>query len=149
MLSLPQTSSSQGAIPVSENVSVIGDLLSTVGAIDPLNLNNIDLIGAILCAADKYDFARDRHDAHGVLEKEVQFASSRTLALDLLSPEAMAELVALESEHRDKLVALHRRGRDAFTQGPDDDMVFYANLSGAQCKQSISSGCTAPLGHDI
>ncbi len=169
MLTLPQTLPSQGPLPMSENAVVIGGLLSTVGAMDPPDLDNIDLIEDILCAAEKYEiplaiatmrmalFSPFLHVSpirlYGIAyrmswEKEVKLASSRTLTLDLLSPEAMAELVTLEAKHRDKLIALHRRRRDALAEGLDNGAVFYANLRGALCNQSFPSGsCTVPLDH--
>ncbi|KAI1797812.1 hypothetical protein LXA43DRAFT_268425 [Ganoderma leucocontextum] len=169
MFGLPQTSPSQDAILMGENADVIKGLLSVVGGMDPPNLDNVDLIEAILLAADKYEmplaistmrtalFSPFLHASpirlYGIAcrmswEKEAKLASSRTLTLDLLSPEVMVELVALEPKHRDKLIALHRRRRDTLADGLDDTTVFYANLRGAPSTQNIPlSHCMAPLDH--
>ena len=62
-------------------------------------------------------------------EKEAKLASTRTLTLDLLTPEVMAELVALDPKHRDKLIVL--------VLAVDGSTVFYANLYNMPCNPSI------------
>ncbi|KAM5535399.1 hypothetical protein V8D89_010921 [Ganoderma adspersum] len=97
--------------------------------------DNIDLIEAIHCATDKREillatmrmalfssFPRASPiRLYGIArrisqKKEVKLASSRTLTLNRY-PEVMAEHVALEPKHREKLVTLHYRRRNALAEG--------------------------------
>ncbi|TBU64994.1 hypothetical protein BD310DRAFT_913823 [Dichomitus squalens] len=171
MLSLPQTSaeSTKEATPMDENGDLIASLLSIVSGTDLPDLGNIDKLEAILQAADKYEmplaiatlrmalFSPFLHASPIRLyeiacrmswEREAKLASSRTLTLDLFAPEVMSELVALEPAHRDKLLALHRRRRDALAESLDNTTIFYANLRGTPCNRNDGvNRCTAPLDH--
>lgn len=81
-------------------------------------------------------------------EREAQHAAARTLALDLLAPDVLPELVRLEPAPRERLVALHRARRDALWAGLDDPTAFYANLRVTACNRNDGqSRCAAVLDH--
>ena len=171
MLTLPQTSvePTKEAIPMDENGDVIAGLLSIVSGMDFPELNNIDRLDAILKAADKYEMplaittlrialgspflSASPLRLYGIAcrmswAKEAKLASSRTLTLDLLSADVMSELVTLEPAPRARLLALHRRRRDALAEGLDDTTIFYANVRGTPCNRNDGvNRCTAPLDH--
>ena len=152
-----------------ESAAVIAGLLSIAEGLEPPKaLDDIDYLERILWAADKYEMPAAISTIHLALfsslldaspirlygiacrmswEAEAKQASTRTLTLDLFSPAVMSELASLVPAHREKLLALHRRRRDAFLKGLDDKVAFYANDGTSVCNEDEDTQCTALNSH--
>ena len=77
---------------------------------------------------------------YGMLDL-AQLASSKTIGLDLLSPDVLPQLNSIDPPHLAQLLLLHRRRRDALRRELDST-VFYANNVPGRC-----SRCQGPAAH--
>ncbi|KAI0824234.1 hypothetical protein BC628DRAFT_1380424 [Trametes gibbosa] len=177
MLSLPQgaASPSPGAEPiqVDESAVVLEALLSMISGIELPALDDADFLQSLLTAADKYEIPLAISVVRTALfspfltvspirlygiasrmawTREAAFAAQKALALDLLAPESLPELVLLESTALSRLLAQHRARRAALIAGLDDPQLFGAILhsvpgDGGALADDGADLCHNPLDH--
>lgn len=172
MFTLPQGSNVDRVtepIPMGEPSATLFALLSIVNGRTLPPLDQLDDLERLLASAEKYEmsmvisvlrlaFASRLVDVaplrlYGIAcrmgwELEAKDASSRTLTQNLLTPEAQAELAAMEPRHRNLLLDLHRQRRETFFAELDDTTSFYANTRRDQCNaRNPAHPCAAPLDH--
>ena len=158
MFSLPQNaqrdkSGASEPISMTESSSVLAGLLSLASGIALPPLNDIDFVDALLFAADKYDMPlpvslirvtlpplldTSPIRAYGLAcrmswETEAKAAATRTLGIDIMSPENMVHLSTLEPSHLMKLLSLHDRRRREAIDALEGNGVFGANVRGVRC----------------
>ncbi|OJT11816.1 hypothetical protein TRAPUB_11611 [Trametes pubescens] len=171
MFTLPQdpTVDRMEPIQMSEPASVLFVLLSIVDSRALPSLDHSDDLEPLLFAAEKYEmplaisvlrlaFSSRLHNVtplrlYGIAckmgwEKEAKDASSRTLTQNLFATDAQVELAAMEPRHRDPLLDLHNRRREAFFDGLDDTTKFSANIRENPCMyKKDGQPCLAPWDH--
>ncbi|EPT04260.1 hypothetical protein FOMPIDRAFT_1046131 [Fomitopsis schrenkii] len=151
----PTSSQPPEPIPMQEKAEVIAGLLNLSFRLGLPPLDSMDTLETLLRAAEKYEvtsavvmvrFAL----TSPVLEaspiriygiayqrgwyKEATWASSKTLTLDLCSPESVSDLSRIDGAAVMKLMALHRKRRDVFRERLDDvDLFPYATTSQLVC----------------
>ncbi|KZT74690.1 hypothetical protein DAEQUDRAFT_807030 [Daedalea quercina L-15889] len=158
MFSLPKespSSSSTEPITMQESTEVIAGLLNLSFRLGMPPLDSIDTLETLLRAADKYEVTSAAVMIRSVLTspvleaspariygiayehgwyKEAAWASSKTLTLDLCSPEAVSDLSRIDGSAIMKLMTLHRNRRDLFRERLDDiDLFPYATTTQLVC----------------
>ncbi|KZT74689.1 hypothetical protein DAEQUDRAFT_2535 [Daedalea quercina L-15889] len=138
-------SSPNEPIRIPEEASVVAGLLKTTFSMEMPPVDAADLVINVLRAAEYYEMPTaimliracltsdvSRVSPIGVYviacerswEREVEWALSRTIRMDLCSPEVAKELVRLDGSAIMKLFVLQRRRRDALREKLDDSGVF-------------------------
>ncbi|KAH9857840.1 hypothetical protein C2E23DRAFT_899436 [Lenzites betulinus] len=150
MLSLPQAaaSPSPGAEPIQVDESaVLAALLSMISGIDLPALDDADFLQSLLTAADKYECPL----AISVVRSALFSPFLEALALDLLAPDSLPELVRLEPAAQSALLGLHRARRGALVAGLDDPALFGAILHSVPADGALADDgadlCHNPLDH--
>ncbi|KAI0094684.1 hypothetical protein BDY19DRAFT_901812 [Irpex rosettiformis] len=127
---------SETMIPMSESEHILVTLLSIISWKSIPPLNELGFVENLLRAGEKYEMpsvisiARlaimagqilDTHPirVYGIASSrgwtaEAKLASTKTIGLDLLSPECMQDLETVDSLYMAKLLLLHRRRRELF-----------------------------------
>lgn len=142
-------------IPMQEKAEVVAGLLSLSFRLGLPPLDSMDMLETLLCAAEKYEVTSAIVMVRSalvspVLEaspvriygiayrhgwyKEAAWASSKTLTLDLCSPQSVSDLSRIDGAAIMKLMALHRKRRDMFRESLDDiGTFFYATAAQLEC----------------
>ena len=169
LLSLPQglsedetPSNHPETIAMPESEDILAAIFSIISwkAIPPLD--GLEFVENLLLAGEKYEMpsvvsitrlaimAAQILDSHpirvyGIASSrgwvaEAKLASTKTIGLDLLSPECMQDLGTVDSLHMAKLLLLHRRRRELFRAALDTTKLFVTN---AQVVNSSSASSTS------
>ena len=142
-------------IPMQEKAEVVAGLLNLSFRLGMPPLDSIDTLETLLRAAEKYEVMSAVVMIRSALTspvleasplriygiayergwyKEASWASSKTLTLDLCSPESVSDLSRVDGAAIMKLMALHRKRRDLFRDRLDDvDLFPYATTSQLVC----------------
>lgn len=140
-------------LSMSECSNVLAGLFSLVSGIALPPLDDIDFVDSLLFAADKYDMplpiALIRVTIPPLLdaspirvyglacrmawEAEAKAAATRTLAIDIMSPDNISQLGLLEPPHLVKLLLLHDQRRKQAADALEGVGVFSANMRGVRC----------------
>ncbi|OJT06943.1 hypothetical protein TRAPUB_2216 [Trametes pubescens] len=173
MLTLPQGAAQPAAEPISvdESTAVLEALLSMISGIELPALDDADFLEALLTAADKYEMPMALSVLRTALfspfltisplrlyglarrmswPREAAHAAQAALALDLLAPASLPDLVRLEPAHQSALLASHRARREALVAGLDDPQLFGGILhdgGGGGVLADDGELCHNPLDH--
>ncbi|TBU35171.1 hypothetical protein BD311DRAFT_745702 [Dichomitus squalens] len=169
MLGLPQAFRADDVdsevVPMAEPSEVLAGLLSMIGGTGLPPLHDLAFAEQLLLAAEKYEMPMPIATIRALLspvdfspiqlygvacrmnwEAEATKAATRTLALDIMAPENMMELVRLDKPHLMKLLSLHDLRRKAIGEALENASVFTANSRSTRCRNILSNQwCDAPI----
>ncbi|PIL32034.1 hypothetical protein GSI_06738 [Ganoderma sinense ZZ0214-1] len=175
LLTLPQgtpavTGIQRECIPLTETSDILASLLSMISGIalacPPIHEHGF--AERLLKAAEKYEmpmpiafvrsllspsFDTSAIRLYGIAcrmnwEAEARGAATRTLGLDLMAPENLAELGRLDTPHLLKLLSLHNRRRKAVAEALDDKTLYSANERWNRCTRDINvQACDVVVDH--
>lgn len=151
----PPSSNELEPISMQETAEVIAELLNVSFRIGMPPLDSIDILETLLRAAEKYEVASAVVMIRSTLTspvleaspiriygiayehgwyKEATWASSKTMTVDLCSPEAALDLSRIDGAAIMKLMTLHRKRRDLFRACLDNGDLFpYATTTQVVC----------------